>query len=262
MNLQNPDFLLRCHLSAVVPDEKPLAGGHVHGHGFTQAHSGEREKRVSESDSSVAKSKMITDTRKAQNTTRNKSGTRKLGHYTFSSALTGLKSVCEAAKCLRNVEEILCLACAYVRVRAIFDIKKWRFDNMKGNYSLHVKSRIMVRATVTIPAWTSCNNNNKTWGHENPAVLQDCRDVHRGPIRDYENAESLSKIPRPPGNIRPIQVESFCILSAYACICHIFAVALSGSQPQRINPVAVDSCNLTYPPDSARISRSSYLLTF
>ena len=68
------------------------------------------------------------------------------GALTSSRALLGSKSVCAdsctVANCLRNVDPILCLAYAYVRVCIIYESLS-DFDDMKGDYALDVNSRIM-----------------------------------------------------------------------------------------------------------------------
>ena len=41
--------------------------------------------------------------------------------------------------------------------------------------------------------------------------MPDCYDVHQVSLGSYEKAESLSKMPRPPSNIRPMELEK-CLL--------------------------------------------------
>ena len=62
-----------------MTDERDRGQVDIEQHRFTQVHRGERGERT-ESDASVAKSNMITDIRKAQNTARNGSRTRRLAH--------------------------------------------------------------------------------------------------------------------------------------------------------------------------------------
>lgn len=104
------------------------------------------------------------------------------------------------SQCRSNLMPSICVCSCLHHIR----ITQW-FWRHERRLCPRCELQNHVRSVVIIQAWKNCNNNNETWGRE----ILHCCEVHQVLLRAYENAESLSKMPRRPGNNRPMEIEKF-----------------------------------------------------